>query len=94
MRLIKKVQCDCAMLDACENNPTMMDQAHIGYVFDKMTKHDGLYQYTVYLPDIALFSRITTREDMDEFSSRACKLYLFHDEANFTRKIRLQLQQN
>ena len=94
MRSIKKVQCDCAMLNACENNPSMMDQAHIGYVFDKRKKHDGLHQYTVYLPDIALFSRITTREDMDEFSSQSFKLYLFHDESNFTRKIRLQLQQN
>ena len=38
-----------------------------------------------------LSSRITTRENCNNFEMRKIKLFLFHDEDRFKRKIRLHL---
>ena len=91
MRSIRKVQCDCSLLDLCHNNPEVMEKEYNGYLFDKIYRNDGLYQYIVFLPDLKLSSRITLREDFDNFIDKKFKLFLFNDEENFKRKIRLHL---
>ena len=91
MRSIRKVQCDCSLLDLCYNSPEVMEKDYDGYLFDKIYRNDGLYQYVVFLPKLKLSSRITLREDFDNFSSKKFKLYLFNDEEKFKRKIRLHL---
>jgi exoribonuclease R len=91
MRSIRKVQCDCSMLDLCNNSPELMEKEYDGYIFDKINRNDGLYQYNVFLPELKLSSRITLREDFDNFESKKFKLYLFNDEEKFKRKIRLHL---
>jgi exoribonuclease R len=91
MRNIRKLQCDCNLLDLCFNNPHIMEKEYDGYLFDKISRNDGLHQFVVYLPDIKLTSRITTRENFENFDCTKCKLILFQDEENFKRKIRLQM---
>jgi exoribonuclease R len=91
MRSIRKVQCDCSLLDLCHNNPEVMEKEYDGYLFDKIYRNDGLYQYIVFLPVLKLSSRIMLREDFDNFSSKKFKLYLFNNEEKFKRKIRLHL---
>ena len=91
MRSIRKVQCDCSLLDLCNNNASIMEKEYDGYLFDKISRSDGLYQYIVFLPELKLSSRLTLREDFDNFVSKKIKLYLFNDEEKFKRKIRLQL---
>ena len=93
MRSIRKIQCDCNLLDLCSNNPSIVDTEYDAYVFDKIVRNDGLFQYIVYLPELKLASRITTRENYTNFQLNKIKLYLFHDEARFKRKIRLQIIQ-
>jgi len=90
MRSIRKVQCDCTLLDLCANVPETMEKEYDGYVFDKINRNDGLYQYIVFLPELKLSSRITLRDNFDNFDNKKFKLYLFNDEENFKRKIRLQ----
>jgi hypothetical protein len=68
-----------------------MEKTYNGYVFDKIIRNDGLFQYVVYLPDLKLASRITLRENLDNYTERQYKLYLFHDEEKFKKKIRLQM---
>jgi hypothetical protein len=68
-----------------------MEKEYDGYLFDKISRNDGLYQYIVFLPELKLSSRLTLREEFDNFSSKKFKLYLFNDEEKFKRKIRLQL---
>jgi hypothetical protein len=92
MRAIRKIQCDCSLLDLCINSPETMEKIYDGYVFDKITRNDALYQYIVYLPELKLASRITLRENIDNYQKCNFKLYLFLDEDNFKKKIRLQLQ--
>ena len=91
MRSIRKVQCDCALLHLCYNNPEIMEKDYDGYLFDKIYRNDGLYQYIVFLPELKLFSRIILREYFENFTNKKFKLYLFNDEESFKRKIRLHL---
>ena len=91
MRSIRKVQCDCSLLDLCHNNPEVMEKEYNGYLFDKIYRNDGLYQYIVFLPELKLSSRVTLREDLENFIDKKFKLFLFNDEEKFKRKIRLHL---
>lgn len=91
MRAIRKVQNDCSLLDICCNNPEIMDKMYDGYSFDKLERNDGLFQYIVYLPELKLVSRITSRVNMNNFEKQKYKLFLFHNEDRFKKKIRLQL---
>jgi len=91
MRSIRKVQCDCSLLDLCHNSPETMEKEYNGYLFDKISRNDGLFQYVVFLPHLKLSSRITLRENVDNFESKKFKLYLFNVEEKFKRKIRLSL---
>jgi exoribonuclease R len=91
MRSIRKVQCDCTLLDLCQSNPETIEKEYGGYLFDKICRNDGLFQYVVFLPDLKLSSRITLRYDMENFLHKKFKLYLFTDEEKFKKKIRIQL---
>jgi exoribonuclease R len=91
MRAIRKVQTDCLLLDKCYNKPEILEVEYEGYCFDKLVRNDGLYQFIVFLPELKIASRITTRENMDNFEKRMYKLFLFKNEERFRTKIRLQL---
>ena len=91
MRAIRKVQNDCSLLDICCNNTEIMDKKYDGYPFDKLERNDGLFQYIIYLPELKLVSRITSRINMNNFEKQKFKLFLFHNEDRFKKKIRLQL---
>jgi len=91
MRSIRRVQSDCNLLHMCSTTPEIMERNYTGYVFDKIVRNDGLFQYVVYLPELKLASRVTFRENIDNYALREYKLYLFHDEEKFKKKIRLQL---
>jgi len=91
MRSIRKVQCDCTLLDLCHSKPEIMDKEYDGYIFDKISRNDGLFQYIVFLPELKLSSRITSRENLENFCCKKFKMFLFNDEEKFKKKIRLQL---
>ena len=91
MRSIRKVQCDCSLLDLCHNDPEVIEKEYEGYLFDRIYRNDGLYQYIVFLPELKLSSRITLRDNFENFENKKFKLYLFNDEEKFKRKIRLHL---
>jgi len=91
MRAIRKVQCDCTLLDMCHNTPEIMDKEYDGYLFDKISRNDGLYQFIVFLPELKMSSRITCRENLNNFDCKKFKLFLFNNEDKFKTKIRLQL---
>jgi exoribonuclease R len=91
MRAIRKVQNDSSLLDLCNNDPSVMNQIYEGYSFDKLDRSDGLFQYIVYLPKLKLVSKITSRINLLKYDKQMYKLFLFHDEDRFKKKIRLQL---
>lgn len=91
MRSIRKVQVDCTLLDLCINNIDVMEKEYDGYLFDKILRNDGLFQFMVFLPELKLSSRITLRDNINNFESKKFKLFLFNDEESFKKKIRLHL---
>ena len=63
MRSIRKVQNDCNLLYMCSNQSEILTKTHRGFIFDKMKRNDGLYQYMIYLPEIKMVNRLIARQD-------------------------------
>jgi len=91
MRSIRRVQNDCSLLHLCSTSPEIMGRMYEGYAFDKIIRNDGLYQFVVFLPELKLTSRVVLRDNLENYEKSNYKLYLFHDEEKFKKKIRLQL---
>ena len=89
MRAIKKIQNDCSLLDTF-NKGCILDKLYDGYCFDKIARSDGLFQYIVFLPELKLTSKVTIREDLNNYQLKQYKLFLFNNEERFKKKIRLQ----
>jgi exoribonuclease R len=92
MRAIRKVQSDCSILDMVSKNISLMDESHEGYLFDKIDRNDGLFQYIVYLHKFKILSRVTLRINIENYSIERFKIYIFNDETTLKRKIRLHIQ--
>ena len=93
MRAIRKVQTQCELLERCTNHPELMDKTYDGYVFDRVTRNDGLYQYLVYIPELKLLNKYTSRYDHTNYSKHSYKLYLFEDEDTFKKKIMFNFEE-
>jgi len=91
MRAIRKIQSDCNLLEMCCNNNSILEAEHNGYVFDKIVRNDGLYQYIVYLESLKTVSRITARFDLENLKKYKFKIFIFNDEATLKRKVRLHI---
>jgi hypothetical protein len=91
MRSIRKVQTDCTLVDLCFNNPDILKKEYDGYLFDKILRNDGLFQFMVLLPELKLSSRITLRDNFENYENKKFKLFVFNDEDNLNKKIRLHL---
>jgi exoribonuclease R len=90
MRYIRKIQTSCQLLTYCFHHPEIMEREYDGVVFDKVIKNDGFITYMVYLEELKLLSRITTQEELDNYSKHKFHLYLFEDEDKMKKKIRLK----
>jgi exoribonuclease R len=90
MRSIRKVQIDCNMLDLFTNKEIITQTIYDGYVFDKIERDDGTFQYNVYLHDMKIVSRITLRDERENYEKMQFKIYLFEDQETLRKKIRLQ----
>lgn len=91
MRAIRKVQIDCNLLNLCFSNQDILEPLYDGYCFDKLERNDGLFQYIVFLPELKITSRITLRDNLENYEKRKYKLFVFTNEDKMKKKIRLQL---
>jgi len=91
MRAIRKIQTDCSLLHLCSTDSEILETEYDGYVFDKIIRNDGLYQYIVYLEDLKSVSRITSRFDLINFQKYKFKVFVFQEEATLKKKIRLHI---
>jgi len=91
MRVIRKIQGDCNLLELCFNNPDICEKEYEGYVFDKIERNDGLFQYIVYLVELKTVSRINLRFELEDYSKNKFKVFIFNDESSLKKKIRLHL---
>jgi len=91
MRKIKRVQNDSELLHLCNKNAAMLDKTYDGHCFDKRDTN-GMYEYSIYLPELKIVSSVRVPEEVDETIVYKCKLYMFHNEEKYKRKIRVQIQ--
>ena len=91
MRAIRKIQTDCSLLHLCSTDSEVLETEYDGYVFDKIIRNDGLYQYIVYLEKLKSVSRITSRFDLNNFQKYKFKVFVFQEEATLKKKIRLHI---
>jgi len=91
MKSIKTVQTNSLILHMCENNATILTKEYDCYLFDKTRKNEDTHKYSVYIPELKLFSKITSRENFKNMECQKGKLFLFIKEETFTQKIRLQI---
>ena len=77
MRAIRRVQCDCSLLDLCVNKPDFMEKTYTGYMFDRITRTDGMHQVFVHLPEINMTTRYTSIDKLENYQKADFKLYLF-----------------
>ena len=91
MRSIRRIQNNCSLLDLCARNPSVLEKIYEGYIFDKIVRTDGLFQYMVYLPELRITNRITNVNDVENYTGHSFKLYLFTNEIKFKSKIRLEM---
>jgi len=91
MRAIRKIQSDCCLLEMCTTNPEICEKEYDGYIFDKIVRNDGLYQYIVYLADVRTVSRITSRYELEDYSKYKFKIFVFNEEASLKKKVRLHI---
>ena len=91
MRSIRKVQNNCALLEMYTNHPEKLEELYEGYLFDRVDWKNGIFQYFVHLPKIKMTMRIQLSEVIENYEKRNFKLYLFLDEENLKKKIRVQL---
>ena len=89
-RSIRRVQNDCSLLDMCSKNGELYKKTHKGVVFDKIKRNDGYYQYGVYLYGIKLATRIKMLNDVENYTEHHFRIYMFHKETSFKKKIKLQ----
>ena len=91
MRSIRKVQSDCELLNLCINDNSTLENTYEGYIFDKIKRNDGLFVYSVYLPDIKMLSRIYIPNEKNNYDKGLFKLHLFYNQDNLKKKIRLEM---
>jgi len=92
MRSIRKIQIDCNVLNLCVNNPEILSKIYDGYIFDKIEWNNKYLQYTIYIPEIKIISRVNIKEDLKEYSCLKFKLYLIEDGTTLKKKIRVEIQ--
>lgn len=93
MRSIRKIQTDCNILNLCINNPDILSKIYDGYIFDKIEWNNKYLQYTIYIPEIKIISRVNIKDNLKEYSCWKFKLYLIEDGTTLKKKIRAEIQE-
>lgn len=92
MRSIRKVQNDCNLLYMCTNQSEILCKKHRGFIFDKMKRSDGIFQYQVYLTHLKIAKKTFSSIDVSNNNYYNFELYLFRDQIQLYQKVRLLLK--
>ena len=88
---INKIQTNCDLLFRCYTNKEMLKNVYEGYCFDKIIKSKFINQYNVFIPDLKIIFTFKGKEEISNYEKRRFSLFLFENEENYKKKIRLQL---
>jgi hypothetical protein len=93
MKQIRKIQTECELLNMLNTNIDLLTKQYKGYNFAKKPslKSVGFFEYSVYLPDLKIVTKVVCELDMEDYNMNMYSLYLFEDENRFNKKIRVSL---
>lgn len=86
MKLIKKIQNECILLDMCYKNHNLIDSPITGWIIN--IEDDN--RYTIFLPNIKLTTSIKLNSTHNIYDNLLFKMYLFIDEDNLKKKIKFE----
>jgi exoribonuclease R len=89
-RLIKRAQMDCELLERCKDIDVVGKQFR-GVIIDCCEVDYGFYEYTVYLENLKLLSKVRSNELVKVHSVAMFAMFLFDDEDKLYKKVRLQM---
>jgi exoribonuclease R len=89
---IRKIQNECKLLNLCFKNDDIMNIKHKGILFDRnFNQENNSYTYAVYLIDLKMISKIKSDLFILDNTEREFKIFLFKNEENTKKKIKLAL---
>jgi exoribonuclease R len=93
MKQIRKIQTECELLNMLNTNIDLLTKQYKGYNFTKKPclKSAGFFEYSVYLPELKIVTKLVCESDMEDYDINMYSLYLFEDENRFNKKIRVSL---
>lgn len=91
MSNIKKVERRSEILRRCIEEE-IMNKEYVGVLFERKLNKNGLLNYTVYIEELRLLSKVTTEKEREEYSKGIVRMYMFKDEEKLKRKIRVELK--
>ena len=90
MKLLRRVQNDCNLLNIFYKNTDSLLTTYSGYCFDEKTLDNDLYKYNLYLPELKTTSFVICSK-LVLFEKYQFKLFVFNNEDKMKKKIRLHL---
>jgi exoribonuclease R len=90
MKSIKKVQDDCKILHNVKTDPRILNREYEGIILDKIETDDA-FKYTVFLKELNFVSCFKCKLDIEIYSIKWVRLFLFENEHLTKKKIRAQL---
>jgi hypothetical protein len=86
MKAIKKLQNECTLLNLCCENDKILNNNYFGWIIT--FENDN--KYTVFIPELKMTSTVKLEKSYNIYDKLEFKLYLFTDEDNLKKKIKLE----
>ena len=87
VKQIRRVQMDCELLQRCSD----IAKQFCGVIIDEHVSSLGMYEYTVYLEELKLISKVKSHTFLEKYSVAKFEMFLFEDEDKLYKKVRLQM---
>lgn len=85
LRSVRRVQNSIHIID--KHRTTSMDKTFRGYIFDIITRNDGLHQYMVYIEELNVTARYLSSIKHTEYDSGMFRIYICRNPVNGRDKI-------
>lgn len=90
MKNIRKVQSDCSVLHKVYNAPEYTDKVLKCTILNEVEPS----KYNVYVPDLQWIACVYSTDSYSSYETIYCKVYLFENEEQMRKKVRLQIVEN
>jgi hypothetical protein len=91
IKQIRKLQMECALMNICFRDDTVMNNTYCGLIFDVERTSDDKYRYLIYIESLKLMTQMKSDIEYPIFSHQTFQLFLFQDEYKIHKKIKVKI---